>query len=489
MKSLSPLLLRTGKSLLLGAALCSVSTAAFATHLMGGEMIVKHISGNSYEVQLTYYRDANPGTVMLQTQYPYSIMAPDASGYPSVVYDSTGVLRIDSTLSTSLLANSPYAIEVGVYKDTVQLLGGTYWFRTSECCRNQAILNMTQPGTESMGLVTKFTVPGTGANHSPQFLTNPVPCFNVNMPVAYNPLPYDPDGDSLVWSLNVPLTDVAWNPTMPATLGAPVTGFSTPPADPSNPFSLNPVSGTFNWTPSTIGNFVQSFLVDEYRNGVKIGSMVRDYQYIVIGKDSNATPTMARSSNVQYNLPGQYYYLEYTPGQPLTFSVTGSVATVLTQLEMTAHSALFQGANPPQFVVSSNGTSSITGTIAWTPTSGFNQTVPVVLRAKNGHLFTDFTVVLKRSATPTSVSKTETSKIKLYPNPNNGAFKLELSGNQTHVKVDVINAAGQQVANVYEGATKDQQVLSFTETLAKGLYFVRIQSAAGKEEMISFVVQ
>ena len=49
----------------------------------------------------------------------------------------------------------------------------------------------------------------------------------------------------------------------------------------SNPFALDSVTGELSWNAKMQGNFVAAFLIEEYRNGVKIGEMRRDMQYIV----------------------------------------------------------------------------------------------------------------------------------------------------------------------------------------------------------------
>ena len=103
---------------------------------------------------------------------------------------------------------SVYGVEVYTFHDTITLPGdGSYAIRWSECCRNGAIVNMSNPLNESMKLLTYITVDSASPNSSPSYLTPPVSYLPVHTVWQYNPLPFDPDGDSLVWSLQVPLDD------------------------------------------------------------------------------------------------------------------------------------------------------------------------------------------------------------------------------------------------------------------------------------------
>lgn len=487
MKNLLRAFSKNGRKIFLGAALCGVSASAFASHLMGGELIVTKVPGGGgfYAIQLTHYRDTLG--IPLGMSNSYQIIAADASGQPVVAF-SSGDLNMDSAQSGGLLSGA-YGIEVGVYVDTVQLPPNTYWITTTNCCRNAAIGNMTSPGGESLSLITQFTATPANDNTTPYFLVPPVPYFPLNVAATYNPMPYDAEGDSLVWTLNVPKTDAALLDTNLALFGNPVAGFTAPPSNPINVFTMNPATGEINWTPNMLGNFVQSFLVDEYRGGVKIGSVIRDYQYMVLPADTNALPRMTPTAgNVQYNSATNSYYAYYTPGQRLSFSVGSSVNSVLSSMDMTAYSALMnRAASPAQFSYTTSGTL-MNGTFGWTPAATETGAFGVVVRARNGSFSRDYTVVLKPNPTPTAVAsvKDAAMEAKLYPNPTTGAFSVEAAGAAT---VRIFNNMGQQVDVVYEGAVNGKTTFTYNKPLAKGLYFVRIADAAGNVKALPLSVQ
>ena len=134
---------------------------------------------------------------------------------------------------------------------------------------------MGNAGAESFALSTSFNVDTLNPNSSPSYLSLPVAYLPSDTLWQYNPLPFDPDGDSLAWSLTTPLGS-----------GALVAGYQFLDdtvfySNTSNPFALDSVTGELTWNAKMHGNFVAAFLIEEYRNGVKIGEMRRDMQYIV----------------------------------------------------------------------------------------------------------------------------------------------------------------------------------------------------------------
>lgn len=66
--------------------------------------------------------------------------------------------------------------------------------------------------------------------------------------------------------------------------------------------------------------------------------------------------------------------------------------------------------------------------------------------------------------------------ISLYPNPTNGNFTVEVNGGNGLVKIDVINALGQQVMNT---KTSTGMVTMNADNLRNGVYFVRVETSLG----------
>ena len=109
----------------------------------------------------------------------------------------------------------------------------------------------------------------------------------------------DADGDELRYSMVTPLDqkgaargntaavsagpypDVSW-----------LSGFNATSAIPGSPsLSIDARTGQLSVTATQLGLFVFAVKVDEYRNGVKIGEVRRDFQFLVIDCPPQTTPT------------------------------------------------------------------------------------------------------------------------------------------------------------------------------------------------------
>lgn len=118
-----------------------------------------------------------------------------------------------------------------------------------------------------------------GYNSSPILSCPPIDYANLFDTFLHNPCPYDPDGDSLVFELMVCLQ--APGQTVP-NYGYPDqyclgTGHSP------NTLTINRHTGLVTWaTPCQMGIFNIAIIIHEYRNGVNLGTLMRDMQIIVL---------------------------------------------------------------------------------------------------------------------------------------------------------------------------------------------------------------
>ncbi len=100
----------------------------------------------------------------------------------------------------------------------------------------------------------------------------------------------DPDGDELRYAMSTPLNLKSTNQNMgnvvsPGPYPAVnwVSGFSADNAIPGSPaLSIDSQTGQLSVKASRLGLFVFAVTVEEYRNGVKIGEVRRDFQFLVV---------------------------------------------------------------------------------------------------------------------------------------------------------------------------------------------------------------
>ncbi|MBP6334106.1 MAG: T9SS type A sorting domain-containing protein [Bacteroidia bacterium] len=458
--------------LILSLAVC-VNFTATSTHLMGGQITANQLNGLDYEIVLTLYRD----TVGIP-------IAPTAS--MNIVDTSTGaaqILNIDHGGAQGFING----VEVYTYADTFSFPNaGIFLIDWSECCRNMAILNMSNPGSESLYLKTLVTV--GGANSTPVFLNPPVTLAQKNAPYYYNPLPFDVDGDSLAWSLDIPLN-----------LGAiPVVGYTLPQGAASGPYTLNNLTGEISWMPDSNGHWVSSFLVEEFRNGIKIGEIRRDMQIIVVDDTTNYSPMVINTSSWPQDALGNFS-IALQPNVPFYMSILATQGdNDLMDLDVYGEPMILTS-NPAQFAVTSNMPGSITGGLSWTPSQAQARTAPYIMTVRatefhNNYVFTHDRTIMLRVGAATGIDKTDAvfSASQLFPNPASQevflSFNLKASST---VSVEIYDVSGKlvqsSVENVFAAGTHliNQNIAS----LASGNYMLRILVDKQQADILPIVVR
>jgi hypothetical protein len=310
---------------------------------MGGQITVRQISGLTYEITMTAYRDT--------------------SGIPMYATATFHIEDMNSAYDTSHVVGhtgmNPFfnGVEVYQYIDTVTFPASSeYQISWEDCCRNGAIQNMAAPLGESMYFMTQVTVDNSGTNSTPVFLNPPITLAQKWALWQYNPLPFDADGDSLAWIMETPL----------GSAGGVVAGYTDPHADPGNPFTLNPLTGELTWMPDSNGHWEASFRVEEYRGGVKIGEIRRDMQIIVVDDTTNWHMLSFNNGAWPIDALGNYS-MNLNANDPFSLTITGSDPDN-DYLGLDAQGEpLILGSNPAQWVNLGYTPGSVSGTFSWTP--------------------------------------------------------------------------------------------------------------------------
>lgn len=327
-----------------------------ATHIVGGDFELKHINGDQYELTLNLYYDLINTGFDVETTEPL-IIVHIFSKNTNILVESDVILDLaeqsdveytnpeceSASIQTRLLK---YRTSITLSPEKYNNLSGYYviWER---CCRNSIINNIQLPGDAGMTFYMEF--PPVVKNSLPFINSSPV--FNevnndflcINQPFQVNTGAFDPDGDSLVYSFTSPIAgnstpDLAGN-VNPVTLlgGVPpqpapyepvswivVNGFSfsatqSIPYDLSRPedaLRLNAQTGVLSVTPNMTGLFVLSITCEEFRDGVKIGEVRREFQYLVLDCPVNRPPSQA----LQLNENSGNANLFYQEGQVLSIN-------------------------------------------------------------------------------------------------------------------------------------------------------------------------
>ena len=177
-----------------------------------------------------------------------------------------------------------------------------YYVTWERCCRSSSIGNLKSAGTSSLVLYGEFP-PVSTPNHSPVFSPANGEVLCRDKPYTFASGATDPDGDELRYRLETPFNSArppyGIDPLAPSTAGPyPKSeweeSFSLTNPLPSSPaFALDSKTGNITLTPSKTGLFVYRVVVEEYRNGRKLGEVHRDYQMVVVDCSNENPPPVS----------------------------------------------------------------------------------------------------------------------------------------------------------------------------------------------------
>jgi len=459
----------------------AIAVSSYATHLMGGQISATYLSsdstGSHYYLELDVYRDTLGVPMTLNQSVEVFIL--DTSGNYSFISSQSLSFGVGGPVSSM---SSVYGVEVYHFTDTIDFpANGYYMIKWSDCCRNGAIINMVNPLSESMSFLTYVNVDSANPNSSPTFLAPPVSYLPTNTLWQYNPLPFDPDGDSLVWHLSVPLSAGFPVPTV-------VLGYQnlsdTTFSNSTGIFSIDSITGAITWDAKMVGNFVVSFAIEEYRNGVLVGAMSRDMQFVVVPDTTNAMPGISNMQSLPTNNLG-YPYIKIAPGQNYQVHLLASDADVNDVVSMSSFGEPFglaTAASTFGYVSTGNG-NEIEGTFAWTPDVSQVRTNPylVVFRISDNFFYYDETVQIEVTNNTTAFEEVGEFKVHdIYPNPANTSFTLPLSLTKgKDIEVSIYNVLGVKVSSEKLNLSVGNHMLVKHFDFKNGQYFVNITDDNG----------
>jgi len=287
------------KCLILFCAIAAIPLVSKGEHLVGGEIYYECLGNDEYLITLKVYRDC------------FSAGAPFDSPASIAVYDSNGGLvtalnafhnggqQIPVTINNPCLQAPPnVCVEVAVYSVTVNLppIAGGYNIAYQRCCRNQSIVNLTNPSSE--GSTYYVAIPESAlnsCNSSPFFNGFPPLALCIGEELVFDHSATDPDGDQLIYSLCTPFHGGTQANPAPIPANAPPYvninwggGYNAlNPLDASPALAVDPVTGELTGVPTQAGQYVVGVCVEEYRNGQLLSTNKRDFQFNVVSCLSN----------------------------------------------------------------------------------------------------------------------------------------------------------------------------------------------------------
>lgn len=310
-----------------------------ATHQRAGEITFRYISGLTYEVTIVTYSYAPSPADRYELEISWgdntSTVLPRNNGTLGA-YGYTGEI-VGPDIKKNLYTGIHTFPGASTYKITLE-----------DPNRNYGIQNIPNSVEVPLFIETELIInPFIGVNSSPQLLLPPIDKGCVDQPFIHNPGAFDPDGDSLSFRLT----------TCRGIGGENIPGFQLPNQVGSNIgslFSMNPLTGEILWqNPKMQGEYNISFLIEEWRNGLKIGYMTRDMQITIVTCDNHAPVINAISDTC------------VEAGDTLVFEVSATDADS-NSITLTAAGAPFEITNPADFTPENDTVKGfISGIFSW----------------------------------------------------------------------------------------------------------------------------
>ena len=233
-------------------ALSLVCLNLSATHNRAGEITLVQLSDLTYEITIT--------------TFTYTLSIADRS--------QLDVNWGDNSISTAPRINGFGQILPNYYKKNIYKINhtfpgpGIYRIVVQDPNRNFGVRNIPNSVNVVFSISTTLYVnPSMGRNSTPVLLNPPYDKAALGYVFIHNPAAYDPDGDSLSYKLTVCTRED----------GRPIENYTLPPA--THYLRIDSITGDLIWnTPADTGKYNVAMEIQEWRNGKKIGIVVRDMQ-------------------------------------------------------------------------------------------------------------------------------------------------------------------------------------------------------------------
>jgi large repetitive protein len=422
---------------------------AKASHIMGGDITYNCVGPNTFAFTVQLYRDCNG--VAMPSSIPLTItsascgqtinitlelvpsgpviVTPLCPGVPDACNNGSGVYGIQQYTYTHIPASQGQ----GLSSPVVTLPAGcTDWtISWTSCCRNTTIT--TGPSNDAFYIETTLNNVNAPCNNSPAFLNTPTPYACVGTNVNYSHGVSEWDGDSLAFSLIPCMTN---GPGQNVSYIAPYSG--TNPLASASGVTINSQTGAITFTPTQAQVAVICVLVREFRNGVQVGSVMRDIQFTIL--NCNNSLPLASGANGTAGATGATgsYDVSVCEGETVDFLVRsydalGTGQTTGKNVNMSWNGGI--NSSNASFTVFNNNTDSTRGNFKWTTNKGDAG-------------FYIFTVNLQDDACPINGVNIFTFTVTIHdvPDVDAGGYQISCTAGDTLT----LNAVATSVDSLYQ---------------------------------------
>ena len=321
-----------------------------ARHIVGGEMFYECLGPGSvtntrnYRITMKIYRDCagqgadfdNPARIGI-----YSHMNGVYLFVRMVDVSHQDVIDLQSNENPCLTLPPSVCVEETAYRislNNLPIIEGSYIASWQRCCRNNTINNIVAPHNTGATYTIEITEAAQNTcNDGPRFVNFPPIGICVNDGINFDHAAVDAEGDLLVYEFCAPLrgggplgvdngNQATWCDGItpdPRECLPPYedVSFVAPTYSPSNPLgvtssiSINPVTGFITGVPKLTGQFVVGVCVKEYRDGVLLSELRRDFQFNVV----NCMATVQAKIKADAVIDGEEFVLNSCGENTITF--------------------------------------------------------------------------------------------------------------------------------------------------------------------------
>lgn len=281
---------------------CFMFVHVHASHIVGADVYYTCMgsagsNANNYRISIILYQDCLTGSPQaIAEDNPAFVAIYDAVTNQLVLMDSingNSVQIVPPNFSNECINNPPTTcLRKQSFQKIYTLQNNANGYRIvyQRCCRNGSILNIASPdavGATYTCLIPPYS-PSVNCNNSAIFKNYPPQIVCVNNPLVYDHSATDADGDSLSYGFCEAYTGGSQNDAKPFPAPPPyqpvtyIGAFSDQNPMGGNPIvSIDPVTGLITGTPNISGRYVVAVCCYEWRNGVNINTVKREFQFVV----------------------------------------------------------------------------------------------------------------------------------------------------------------------------------------------------------------
>lgn len=296
MLSLNNMKLKLKGILLFGVLLMAFGQVAHATHYRAGEILYKYIGNFTFEVTVITYSKYDGFSVPADRD---TVLVEWGDGTFSTLARSNGpdIDPPNGFKDGVIIATNPISIKRSEYVGTHTYPGAPpapnryYVISFFDVNRIDGINNIDNGNSVNIPFFVQDTLKfptdlaNIGNNSSPILLNPPIDYACTNDTFYHNPNAFDPDGDSISFRFMVPLQDDNVN--------VPLYQYPDQYCPTNDVFTIDKYTGQVVWAvPCQPGIFNIAILIEEFRNGVSLGTIIRDMQ-IIVSSCQNDPPQIA----------------------------------------------------------------------------------------------------------------------------------------------------------------------------------------------------